>query len=79
MITTTILLRSASNPLMLTRKQLFKSATEQWLTVQIFAFSALHIREVVLIKRFGTQKSQMQISSIFLNDSTIRLQFCISV
>lgn len=79
MITTTILLRSASNPLMLTRKQLFKSATEQWLTVQIFAFSALHIREVVLIKRFGTQKSQMQISSIFLNDSTFRLQFCISV
>lgn len=29
MITTTILLRSASNPLMLTRKQLFKSETKQ--------------------------------------------------
>lgn len=26
-----------------------------------------------------TQKSQVQISSIFLNDSTFRLQFCISV
>ena len=79
MITTTILLRSASNPLMLTRKQLFKSETEQWLTVPICAFSALRIRAAVLIKRFDTQKSQVQISSIFLNDSTFRLQFCISV
>lgn len=79
MIVIMIPLRYASNPPMLTRNQLFKFATEQWLTVQIFAFSALHIREVVLIKRYGTQKSQIQISSIFLNDSTFQLQFCISV
>lgn len=58
MITTTILLRSASNPLMLTRNLLFKSETEQWLTVPICAFSALRIRAAVLIKRFDTQKSQ---------------------
>ncbi len=53
--------------------------TERWLTVPICAFSALRIRAAVLIKRFDTQKSQVQISSIFLNDSTFRLQFCISV
>ena len=34
---------------------------------------------VFCVKRFDTQKSQVQISSIFLNDSTFRLQFCISV
>ena len=34
-------------------KQLFKSETEQWLTVQIYAFSTLHIRVAVPIKRFN--------------------------
>ena len=43
-------------PLMLTRNQLFKSETEQWLTVQIYAFSTLHIRVAVPIKRCDMQK-----------------------
>ena len=60
-------------------KQLFKFATEQWLTVPICAFSVLRIRAAVLIKHFVAQKGQTQILSIFLNNSTFRLQFCISV
>ena len=61
MITTTILLISASNPLMLTRNQLFKYETEQWLTVQIYVFSALHAEVAVPIKHFDTQKEQERI------------------
>ena len=79
MIVTMIPLSFVNYPLMLTRNQLFKSETEQWLTVQIYAFSTLHIRVAVPIKRCDMQKRQMQILSIYVNDSTFRLQFCISV
>ncbi len=71
--------RSAISPLRLTRNPLFKSETERWLNVPICAFSTLRIKAAALIKRYDMQKKQIQILSIFVNDSIFRLQFCISV